>query len=252
MSVDSLGRFFGLLPFAVNLFHPDGTSAFVNDAFVNMLRLDGRDFPIVPEQIVGSYNVLEDPAVVDSGRLPAWLSVFAGSTVHFPNIAQPIDQIRANHRLVGLDTVGFYQDITAFAVSGRSDKVEFVASVMITRRVVRGRPEIARAADYLASHWREPFDAAAAAAIAGFSQTHFAREFKKATGATPRDYHFNCRLEKLKERLGDPALSVTQAFAACGLDYSGRQARAFRERLGVTPSQFRRRQLAGSTAPADQ
>jgi AraC-like DNA-binding protein len=204
---------------------------------------------IRPERVVGSYNILGDPVVVASGRLAGWLSVFAGATVQFESVAQPIEEIRRNHRMAGLDVVGFYQDITAFPVFGEGGEVALVASVLISRRVVRGRAEIARAVDYLESHWREPFDAGATAAAAALSKRHLLREFKMHTGATPRDYHFNYRVERLKEALRDPSVTVAQAFSACGLDYSGWHASAFKERTGLTPSEFRRRELS-SPAPA--
>jgi AraC-like DNA-binding protein len=247
---EQLARFFGLFPFPINLFRVDGTSAFVNDAYVRMLGESAAGaYLIRPERIVGLYNILNDPVVVASGRLAGWRKAFQGSTVQFESVAQPVEEIRRNHDLPGLDVVAFYQDITAFPVFDDSDEVAFVASVMIARRVVRGRPEIARAVDYLETHWREPFDGEAAAAVAGFSTRHFAREFRRHTGHTPHDYPARLRFEKLKQFLRDPAVSVAGAFSACGLEYSSRHAGAFKERTGMTPSQYRQRELEAAILP---
>jgi AraC-like DNA-binding protein len=246
VNATSLPRFFELLPFPVNLFHGDGTSAFVNTAFVTMLNTAGGNGGslLLPEKIVGRYNILNDSTMIEGGRLGGWLTAFAGRTVQFPEVAQPIKKIRSNHRLYTVDLVGFYQDITAFPVLEDSNgDVAFVAAVMQTRQVVRGRPEVSRAIEYLRGHWLEPFDAEAAAAAAGFSKRHFAREFKKHMGLTPHEYLLEYRLERLKDKLRDPGLSISQAFAACGMDYSGWHARLFKENVGKTPSEFRRQGL---------
>jgi AraC family transcriptional regulator len=43
----------------------------------------------------------------------------------------------------------------------------------------------------------------------------------------------------MKEKLLDLNLSVSQAFAACGVDYSGYYAKLFRQQTGETPRQYR-------------
>ncbi|MDR1431116.1 MAG: helix-turn-helix transcriptional regulator [Propionibacteriaceae bacterium] len=184
--------------------------------------------------------MLTDPTVIDGGRLGGWLDAFTGRSVQFPAVAQPIKQICSRHSLPAVGFVGFYQDITAFPVlRDAHGDVAFVAAVMQTRQVVRGRAEVLRAIEYLESHWLEPFDADATAAAAGFSKRHFAREFKKHIGLTPHEYRLSFRLSRLKDKLRDPGLSITQAFAACGMDYSGWHARLFKEHTGMTPSEFR-------------
>jgi AraC-like DNA-binding protein len=245
-TLESLSAFFELLPFPVNLFHPDGTSAFVNSAFVAMIQAAAPEYSLLrPERIVESYNILEDPVVIASGRLAGWQAAFAGQTTHFPMIAQPIAQIRQNHKMEGMDLVAFYQDVTAFPILAPSgDRVAFVASILITRQFVKGRAEITRGMDYLEAHWREPFDADAASEAAGFSVTHFAREFKKYLGVTPREYHLQYRMERLKERLRDPTVSIARAFSDCGMDYSGWHAQSFKDRIGLTPSEYRKRESA--------
>jgi transcriptional regulator GlxA family with amidase domain len=44
----------------------------------------------------------------------------------------------------------------------------------------------------------------------------------------------------LKEILLDTNLSIAQAFAACNMNYNGHSAKLFREKVGVTPSVYRK------------
>jgi len=50
----------------------------------------------------------------------------------------------------------------------------------------------------------------------------------------------NYKISKLKEKLLDTNLSVSQAFAACNMDYNGYYARIFREKTGISPSDYRK------------
>jgi AraC family transcriptional regulator len=44
----------------------------------------------------------------------------------------------------------------------------------------------------------------------------------------------------LKEVLLDANLSIAQAFAACNMNYNGHSARLFKDKVGVTPSEYRK------------
>jgi transcriptional regulator GlxA family with amidase domain len=82
----------------------------------------------------------------------------------------------------------------------------------------------------------EPYDNNSAADVAGLSKTHFIRLFKKHTGMTPHDYYINFKMNKIKEKLSDSNLSISQAFEACGIDYNGHFAKVFKKSIGYTPS----------------
>ncbi|HCS11004.1 MAG TPA: AraC family transcriptional regulator, partial [Clostridiales bacterium] len=71
--------------------------------------------------------------------------------------------------------------------------------------------------------------------------------FKKHTGITPHEYYSNYKLSKLKEKLLDTNLSISQAFAACNMNYNGYYARVFKEKIGVTPSDYRKLSIRKET-----
>ena len=152
----------------------------------------------------------------------------------------PLEQIIEKYGLPDLDMEAAYQDITLFPIFDDQQEVAYVVALLVNRRVYRGKEEIERAKEFLENHWLEKFDAAKIAKCANLSKGHFTRLFRKHTGITPHQYYINCRVAKLKEKLLDPNLSVAQAFAACNMDYSGYAAQLFRERVGVSPSVYRK------------
>jgi AraC family transcriptional regulator len=139
-----------------------------------------------------------------------------------------------------LDLDAVYQDITMFPIFDENKRVIYVVSFMINRRVYRGKDEIERAKEYIETHWMEKYDANKTAQAACLSKAHFSKLFKKHTGVTPYEYYINYKIGKLKEKLMDVNLTISEAFTACNMDYSGHSARIFREKVGVSPSAFRK------------
>jgi AraC-like DNA-binding protein len=118
--------------------------------------------------------------------------------------------------------------------------VEYFAAVFNFKKIYRGREEIQRGKQYIESHWQEPFDLNKTAKAACLSKAHFTKLFKKHTGVTPHEYYINYKISKVKEKLLDTNLSIAQAFAACNMNYNGHSARLFKEKVGVTPSVYRK------------
>lgn len=48
------------------------------------------------------------------------------------------------------------------------------------------------------------------------------------------------KINKLKEKLLDSNLSIAQDFTTCNMDYNGHSARLFKEKVGVSPSAYRK------------
>lgn len=92
--------------------------------------------------------------------------------------------------------------------------------------------------EYIEAHWKEEFDIDRLADAIHISRYHYTRLFKQHTGITPYNYYQEIKVQKLKERLCDGNLSVAQAFAECGADFSGSFAKIFKEKVGMTPSQY--------------
>jgi AraC family transcriptional regulator len=74
----------------------------------------------------------------------------------------------------------------------------------------------------------------------GYSKRHFLRSFRAKTGRTPYQYVLDLRLEKARRLMLKPHLSLIDIALECGFANHAHFTRAFRQRLGVQPSQFRK------------
>jgi AraC family transcriptional regulator len=74
----------------------------------------------------------------------------------------------------------------------------------------------------------------------GYSRVHFIRMFRAATGYTPHNYLLKLRLDRVRELLATPALSLTDIALECGFSSHSHLSRVFRQVVGASPSEYRR------------
>jgi AraC family transcriptional regulator len=77
------------------------------------------------------------------------------------------------------------------------------------------------------------------AQVAGMSPHYFCELFKQSTGLTPYQYVLRSRIERAKQYLRDPRITVAGAGAATGFTDQSHFTKVFRRLVGVTPIQFR-------------
>ena len=229
-----LARVIECFPYPIQIYAPDGTSVLVNKAMLAEYRA------ISPDMVVGKYNIFKDPDVIATGQINTLKRAFRGETVFFPDVRVPLEGIAERYGIQDLDVEAVYQDITVFPIMDDEKRVIYVATLLINRRVYRGKDEIEKAKEYIETHWKERFDLSETAKGACLSKAHFTKLFKKHTGVTPHEYYINYKIGKLKEKLLDTNLSIAQVFAACNMDYNGHSARVFKNKTGVSPSAYRK------------
>src|SRR5262249_45444505 len=74
----------------------------------------------------------------------------------------------------------------------------------------------------------------------GYSRVHFLRMFRAAMGDTPHNYLLKLRVDRVRELLANPTLSLTDIALECGFSSHSHLSRVFRQVMGATPSQYRR------------
>ena len=74
---------------------------------------------------------------------------------------------------------------------------------------------------------------------AGLSVFHFAKLFKQSTGASPHQYILQRRLERAKELLRRPAMSLSEISLDTGFADQSHFTNVFRRFVGVPPSRYR-------------
>lgn len=114
----------------------------------------------------------------------------------------------------------------------RSDEMELSRVGLVDRR-------IRRAVELMHAHLDRELPLEEIAAAAYLSPFHFARLFKKLTGASPHAYLATLRVERAQVLLGETDLSVAEVSARVGYSSPSHFTKAFRQAKGLAPRAFR-------------
>jgi AraC-like DNA-binding protein len=106
-----------------------------------------------------------------------------------------------------------------------------------------------RARDLVDARYAEPLDVAALARRAHTSQAHFSRRFKQAFGETPHQYLLTRRIARAKHLLRETDRSVTEISLDVGFQSLGSFSAKFKEIVGGTPTEYRRKVRGLSPIP---
>ena len=220
-------------PYPVHISAADGTLIEANEAFYTFFQVSDN------EKLYRKHNILLDPGLEKWGIKEHVQRAFRGELVELFDVEVPVRDLVRRFSSEELSEAEIFQNITCFPIFDAAGKLECVVTVFLASRVYTGREAIRKSKAYMDAHWLEKFDIEKIAESVFLSKYYFARLFKKYTGCTPYGYYQEIKIRKLKEKLCDGGKTVSQAFTECGLDYSGYYSRLFREKVGVTPSQYR-------------
>lgn len=92
---------------------------------------------------------------------------------------------------------------------------------------------------YINEHFAENINVTELAARAGLSHFHFIRTFKKETGFTPHEYILNTRMATAQYLLKNTKLSIKDVCYNTGFSCESVFCSAFKQRFGMTPTQYR-------------
>lgn len=232
---DCMMRLFESFPYPIQIFTRDGTARLINNAALEMMGIKSR------ESHIGRYNVFEDPIVSKLGVTDQIRQVLTGETVYLTDFTVSYEDMIRYYDVRERNLKLINSDITCFPLADKNGRVEYFAAVFIFKNVYTDKEEIGLGKEYIKTHWKEPFDADKIAKAAHLSKSHFIKLFKIHTGITPYEYYINYKISKLKEMLLDTNLTISQAFAACNINYNGNSARLFREKVGLSPSEYRKK-----------
>ncbi|MDQ5767940.1 helix-turn-helix transcriptional regulator [Thiothrix subterranea] len=96
---------------------------------------------------------------------------------------------------------------------------------------------------YVESHYHELIREEEVAGLCAMSIRSFCRIFKKEQGETFRTYLMGYRINKARELLRIPGVSVAGAAFATGFSDMSYFSRVFRQIEGQTPSAFQQKQI---------
>jgi AraC family transcriptional regulator len=105
-------------------------------------------------------------------------------------------------------------------------------------------PARRRVLDWIDAHLAESFTLADIAAQAALSEFHFARMFRVSMGVTPHTWVAQRRFQRARDLLAGESrdtLTLEHVANRCGYANAAHLARRFREELGTTAAQYRKR-----------
>ncbi|PMR68511.1 AraC family transcriptional regulator [Halomonas heilongjiangensis] len=140
-------------------------------------------------------------------------------------------------RLVGVDEAMHLARI--HLIDWHQDGQQPYAALTRSRQVADAC--IARCQVWVAQHYDTPSPVAGMVRLSGLSERSFKRRFKAATGMTPMEYVHTLRLEEAKQILESGDAPIDEVAEQVGYSDPSFFRRLFGRRVGLTPSQYRRR-----------
>ena len=222
-----------LHPTPIEVFAPDGMAIFINRACLELNNIPDASF------VVGQYNVYTDPMMIQILGQDNLDKVFRGDNWSFPDFPAPIQSVADRGILEEKPWEAATMDLYCLPIW---DGDVFFCTICFfqVKNMYQGRNDIAKAQEYIETHWRDEFDIDKLAKLVNLSKRQFQRIFKDISGNKPIEFYQNIKIEKIQEKLLDGNLSIEQAFDTCGVDYRGRYPKLFKEKTNMTPSEYRK------------
>ena len=105
---------------------------------------------------------------------------------------------------------------------------------------------IQKALDLVAMRYNEDIALAEVASVSGYEKSAFCRMFRNATGSTFHKYLNDYRIKKAVVLLDDNHYSISEISNMVGFSQQKNFSRIFKDIIGVTPSEYRRKHPAES------
>ena len=102
-------------------------------------------------------------------------------------------------------------------------------------------PKLSPALSYISEHLSDPsLCNRQLAEVLGISEVYLRKLFLARYGTTPRQYILDARISAAKQYLTGKDMRVTEISEACGFSSVYHFCRAFKEKIGMTPTQYAR------------
>lgn len=110
---------------------------------------------------------------------------------------------------------------------------------------------LTNARDFMRHAYASPVRLADVSARAHLSPYHFLRVHRQAFGETPHEFLTRVRIERAKTLLAAGSHNVTEACFEVGFSSLGSFSALFNDRVGVSPSEYRRHARSGILVPRE-
>ena len=232
---EAMFQFLDMFPLPIEIFAPDGSSIFLNRAYMKLNNITNMDL------VTQNYNLLNDPVCMDQMGLREGIQrvFFSGEAYSCFDVEAPMQDMVNRGVITEKPFEKSLMDWYLYPVKSNG-KLAFVVFIVIVKKLYHGRPDVARAREYIDTHWLEEYDPRALAQYVNISVNQLYHIFKKDIAMTPGDYYRKCKVEHITQTLADKSLSIKEIFAACGADSRGAYAKIFKKLTGLSPNEYRK------------
>jgi AraC family transcriptional regulator len=134
-----------------------------------------------------------------------------------------------------------YVDSLAHALATRYLLLDWASNVRSEARVSALPPRIFnRVREKIEANLDTDLSLDSLAEESGYSRSHFLRMFRAATGLTPHQYVLALRLSRAQDSLRKKDSTIIDIAVSCWFSSQSHMTSVFRQRLEVTPGEFRR------------
>ena len=236
---DPLFQAWDMMSLPIEVFSPDGTLVYLNRAMIELNNVTDVSLAI------GKYNVVKDPVCNDQlGYREGIKDAFKGLKSICRNFPAPINDVFERGVTEEKPYEAAIMDLYLYPIK-RKEKLLFVVCEFHVKNIYHGRPDVARAKEYIDRHWKKAFNKAELAKAVNMSVSLLYKVFTEHAGMPPGDYYNRVKVRHIKDKLEDPNLSIKEAFAQCGESSESYIRKVFKEIVGLSPAQYRKKFFSG-------
>jgi AraC family transcriptional regulator len=111
----------------------------------------------------------------------------------------------------------------------------------LSQRNYRANGNINKAIDYFMEYYNKEYSLEEVAKEVNLSPYYFIKIFKRQTGKTPYEFLLDVKISKACSLLKKSNYTITEICYLCGFSNSSHFSNVFKKRIGLSPSEFRKR-----------
>ncbi len=181
------------------------------------------------------------------------LQELSNSSIDMNKIKGNVFEILINAKTIAQESNPHFENnafAEAFSVLASTDSIESI-TVFLQNRLIecastiyqikesKENPVVKKATQYILDHVSEDISLEDTAVYAGVSSFYLSKLFKEEIGETFINYLTDRRLEKARSLLLDTEFSIKEITAECGYNDQNYFSRLFKNKFGLSPSDYR-------------
>ncbi len=213
--------------FPINPQQPHGQMREIYDCRLTGIQIDSETFNDISEEFCQKKDIVfENQSCSISSETNFLIKMFIQETSN-----NKIASRFATENLTNLIAVSFIRQLKS-NISGLTEEKRYCEKENINRVIA-----------YFHEEYYRDFSLKDVAKVANLSPYYFIRTFKLITGKTPYDFLLDIKIEKSIKYLKKDIYTLTEIGLKCGFNNLEHFSSAFKRKVGILPSQFRKNSI---------